>query len=408
MKPKMTLCMIVKNETHIIRECLESVAPYIDYWVISDTGSTDGTQELIKQFFAEKGIPGELHQDEWKGFGHNRSLALRHCDGKADYAWMIDADDKIEGNFSFPKNPTADAYVIRMGRPEFSWWRTQIFKVDSKWEYRGVLHEYPACIAVEKPVLMKIEGNYFLNARTLGARNVGVTQIEKYSRDAEMLEKALIDEPDNARYQFYLSQSYFDSQQWEKAEKAYLKRASMGGWGEEVYYSLYRVAICRAMMDRPWAEIQASFMDAYNSRPIRAEPLYHIAQVLRQKFNQPAAAYVYAKIAAEIPLPKDDILFVANAIYDYAILDELAATAFYAAKPEVGYLASKKLLEEGKIPKSEIPRIQENFNQYRTVLQQIASNQQQLQQQINKLEEEKKKTTTIKFPKYKEKKKVSR
>ena len=122
MKPKITLCMIVKNETHIIRECLESVAPYIDYWVISDTGSTDGTQELITKFFEEKGIPGELHQDEWKGFGHNRSLALRHCDGKADYAWMIDADDKIEGNFKFPKEMTADAYVIRMGRPEFSWW----------------------------------------------------------------------------------------------------------------------------------------------------------------------------------------------------------------------------------------------------------------------------------------------
>ena len=61
--------MIVKNETHIIHECLESVAPLIDYWVISDTGSTDGTQELITKFFAEKGIPGELHQDEWKGFG---------------------------------------------------------------------------------------------------------------------------------------------------------------------------------------------------------------------------------------------------------------------------------------------------------------------------------------------------
>lgn len=404
MKPKITLCMIVKNETHIIRECLESVAPYIDYWVISDTGSTDGTQELITKFFEEKGIPGELHQDEWKGFGHNRSLALRHCDGKADYAWMIDADDKIEGNFKFPKEMTADAYVIRMGRPEFSWWRTQIFKVDSKWEYRGVLHEYPACTSNDKPILMKIEGDYFLNARTLGARNVGITAVEKYTRDAEMLEAALVDEPTNTRYMFYLGQSYFDSQQWEKAEKAYLQRAHAGGWAEEVYYSLYRVAICRAMMDKPWPEIQASFLDAFNARPTRAEPLYHIAQVLRTKFNQPAAAFVFARTAAEIPFPKDDILFVANAIYDYAILDELGATAFYAGKPEIGYLASKKLLEEGKIPKSEIPRIQENYNQYMRIIEQIGKQRQEIQKQ----QEENKKITTIKFPKYKEKKKASR
>ena len=396
--------MIVKNETHIIHECLESVAPLIDYWVISDTGSTDGTQELITKFFAEKGIPGELHQDEWKGFGHNRSLALRHCDGKADYAWMIDADDKIEGNFKFPKEMTADAYVIRMGRPEFSWWRTQIFKVDSKWEYRGVLHEYPACTSNDKSILMKIEGDYFLNARTLGARNVGITAVEKYTRDAEMLEAALVDEPTNTRYMFYLGQSYFDSQQWEKAEKAYLQRAHAGGWAEEVYYSLYRVAICRAMMDKPWPEIQASFLDAFNARPTRAEPLYHIAQVLRTKFNQPAAAFVFARTAAEIPFPKDDILFVANAIYDYAILDELGATAFYAGKPEIGYLASKKLLEEGKIPKSEIPRVQENYNQYMRIIEQIGKQRQEIQKQ----QEENKKITTIKFPKYKEKKKASR
>lgn len=396
--------MIVKNETHIIRECLESVAPYIDYWIISDTGSTDGTQELITKFFEERGILGELHQDEWKGFGHNRSLALRHCDGKADYAWMIDADDKIEGNFKFPKEMTADAYVIRMGRPEFSWWRTQIFKVDSKWEYRGVLHEYPACTSNDKPILMKIEGDYFLNARTLGARNVGITAVEKYTRDAEMLEAALVDEPTNTRYMFYLGQSYFDSQQWEKAEKAYLQRAHAGGWAEEVYYSLYRVAICRAMMDKPWPEIQASFLDAFNARPTRAEPLYHIAQVLRTKFNQPAAAFVFARTAAEIPFPKDDILFVANAIYDYAILDELGATAFYAGKPEIGYLASKKLLEEGKIPKSEIPRVQENYNQYMRIIEQIGKQRQEIQKQ----QEENKKITTIKFPKYKEKKKASR
>ena len=400
--------MIVKNETHIIRECLESVAPYIDYWIISDTGSTDGTQDLIKQFFADKGIPGELYQDEWKGFGHNRTLALRHCDGKADYAWVIDADDKIEGKFVFPSNPEADAYVIRMGRPEFSWWRTQIFKVDSKWEYRGILHEYPACTGKEQPLLMKLEGEYYLNARTMGARNLGITPIEKYSRDAEMLEKALIDEPNNTRYMFYLGQSYFDSQQWEKAIDAYSKRAAAGGWAEEVYYSLYRIAICRAMLDKPWPEIQASFLDAYNFRPIRAEPLYHIAQVLRQKFQQPAAAYIFARAASEIPLPKDDILFVANAIYDYAILDELGACAFYANKPEIGYLACKKLLEDGKIPQSEVPRIQQNYNQYREIMEQIAKQRQAVQEQIVKLQQNKQNSTIVKSPKYKKKKKASR
>ena len=42
--PSLCLCMIVKNETRVLPRCFGSLAPYIDYWVISDTGSTDGTQ----------------------------------------------------------------------------------------------------------------------------------------------------------------------------------------------------------------------------------------------------------------------------------------------------------------------------------------------------------------------------
>ena len=377
MKSKLALCMIVKNESHIIHECLESIYKHIDYWVISDTGSTDGTQDIIKNFFASKGIPGELHQDEWKNFGHNRSLALRHVDGKAEYAWMIDADDRVEGNFKFVENPTADGYVIRMGREDFSWWRTQIFRVDAKWEYKGVLHEYPAC-SIDQPNLQKIEGKYNINARTLGARNVGITTIEKYKKDAELLEKALIDEPDNTRYQFYLAQSYFDSQQWDKALDAYMRRAQMGGWAEEVYYSLYRVAICRAMMDRPWPEIQASFLDAYNYRPVRAEPLVHIAQVLRTKYQQPAAAFVFARIAAEIPYPQSEILFVPDILYKFSALDELGATAYSAGRPELGYLACKKLLEEGRVPEEHLERVQNNFNHYRAIMEKIAEEKEKL------------------------------
>ena len=46
-------CMIVKNEAHCIIRCLESIKPYINYWVICDTGSTDGTQNVIKEYLKE-------------------------------------------------------------------------------------------------------------------------------------------------------------------------------------------------------------------------------------------------------------------------------------------------------------------------------------------------------------------
>jgi glycosyltransferase involved in cell wall biosynthesis len=363
--------MIVKNESHIIEECLNSVYKYINYWVICDTGSTDNTKEIIKKFFEEKGILGEIHDHEWKGFGYNRTLAFDVAKGKAEYALVIDADDYIHGTLPVSSITDHDGYTLKMGREEFSWWRTQIFRLDLDWEYVGVLHEYAKPRKKDVPQLAKLDGNYRVVARTVGARNQNITPVEKYSRDAEILEKALIDEPNNTRYMFYLGQSYFDSQQWAKSEEAYTKRAMSGQWPEEVYYSLLRVAQCKAMQEKPWPEIQQAFLDAYNYRPTRAEPLYHLAQIYRLKYNQPVLAYLFAKMALDIPFPKDDILFVPNAVYDWGVADEISSTAFYAGYPLIGYEVTRKLLQSGKVPKEHLERIQKNYASYVEVVEQL-------------------------------------
>ena len=79
---KLCLTMMVKNEAHIIKRCLESVVDIIDYWVICDTGSTDGTQEIIQNYFDKQNISGELFQHTWGNYGHNRTLTLECAKGK--------------------------------------------------------------------------------------------------------------------------------------------------------------------------------------------------------------------------------------------------------------------------------------------------------------------------------------
>jgi glycosyltransferase involved in cell wall biosynthesis len=74
--------MIVKNESHVIEECLQSVA-HLVYYVINDTGSTDDTREKIKAFFDARGIKGEIidhkfrtsHRVDKKGL----KAQLQHC-----------------------------------------------------------------------------------------------------------------------------------------------------------------------------------------------------------------------------------------------------------------------------------------------------------------------------------------
>mgnify|MGYP003131474404 FL=1 len=380
-RPTVTLCMIVKDETHVIEQCLKSMAKHIDRYDITDTGSTDGTQDLIKKTMEELDIPGEVHQSDWKGFGdHNgktgsRTESLRNAQKSgADYAWVIDADDYMTGDFKYPNEMTADSYAVSMGRAEFGWWRNQIFKLEHDWNYIGVLHEYADCTSTPREQLKfeRIEGDYRVVARTEGNRNIGVSPIEKYKRDAETLEKALEDEPKNERYQFYLGQSYFDSQQWEKALEAYEKRVELGGWPEEVYYSLLRCAIIKGMLERPQEEVAQAFLECFASRPIRAEPLWFLSRLYRMA-DKPAIAYLYARMAAEIPYPKQDILFIQNDVYSWSVLDEVGSTAFYAGFPEVGLAACKKLLAfpPGVLPIEHKQRVFDNMKSYEKVLENI-------------------------------------
>jgi len=377
-----TLCMIVKDEEHIIKECLESMYKNVDRYDITDTGSTDKTKEIITEFFKEKKIPGEIYDHKWDGFGKSRTQSLKNCEGKADYAWVIDADDIFTGEITFPEDVELDAYSLRIKRGDFTWWRSQIFRVKSGWVYTGVLHEYAECPSKQadgsiKQGRLQAEG-YHIDARTLGARNVGIEPIEKYKNDAEVFLKCLTDEtdtnyePENVRYIFYLAQSYFDSKQFDKAKEWYMKRAEAGGWEEEVFYSLFRVSICSSILGEPWEKTMQYFLSAWNFRPIRAEPLYQIARIFRLS-GHPRLGYLFAKQAKDIPFPSQDILFLANEVWEWQVLDEIGSTAFYVGQFQEGYDACMQLLKENKFPESERGRIMGNLEQYQMKIAEVTN-----------------------------------
>lgn len=74
-KPLLGLVMIVKNENATIADTLDSVKDEIDHWTIVDTGSTDGTQDIIRATL--EGIPGQLLSKPFVDFSTTRNFALK-------------------------------------------------------------------------------------------------------------------------------------------------------------------------------------------------------------------------------------------------------------------------------------------------------------------------------------------
>ena len=349
------LNMIVKNEAPVIARCLASVRPIIDYWVIVDTGSTDGTQDAIRTFMAD--VPGELHERTWRDFAHNRSEALELAQPHGEYVLWIDADDvlEFEQEFEMPVLQ-ADSYMLRIIEgPTIVHNRTQIVRAALPWRWRGVLHEFLTCDDAGSRALL--EGLWLRHTYGEGARQ---RDSQTFRRDAEILCAALQTENDpfmQSRYQFYLAQSYRDCDEKEKALQAYLKRAELGFSSDEVFMSLYHAAQLQEAFSYPFETIFATYQRAAQVAPHRAEAIHGACRLCRTTGHW--SRYEFGKPGLCLT-PPDGALFVENWIYEYGLLDEFSVNAYYACAYQESLDACERLLREGKIPTDMRERVTKN------------------------------------------------
>jgi tetratricopeptide (TPR) repeat protein len=355
MRTTVCLDMIVKNEAHVVERCLDSVRPFVDYWVIVDTGSTDGTQDVIRQNLCA--IPGELHERPWRDFGTNRSEAIALARGKADYILVMDADHLFAAppEFAF-RDLVADGYFIAHRYAGVEYGQAVLLADRIAWHYEGVLHEY---VTADVPHHFVPLAGPWVEVRHEGARS---RDPQTYTKDAAILEAALSREPGNTRYAFYLAQSLKDAGDLPRALAAFRRRATMGGWDEEAWHARYQAAQIAERLGMAAAEIERAYLEAFNARPGRAEPLVQLARWhrLRQEW---ALALLYARAAAAIARPPDQ-LFVEEAIYSWSALDELSIAAWHAGAHDEGRRAAERLASEGRFPASERERIAKNLAWY--------------------------------------------
>ncbi len=362
MKKSIGLCMIVKNEAKVIRRCLDSVMPLIDYVCIVDTGSTDGTQAIIKQYLNEKNLIGEVFDEPWQNFAYNRTFALAKLRERqdVDYALMIDADSIITytkhfNAETFKNGLEADVYDVNLRLGSIIYHLPLLTSNKLSFNYKGVLHEY---LELGDGKSRKAAEGFFNDHIQDSARN---TNPKKYLDDALVFENALRTETDPfliSRYTFYLAQSYRDCGEKGKSLEAYQRRTTMGYWDQEIFYSLYQIAKIKEELNYQDAEVIQTYLAAYEVFPARAESLHGAVRFCRlhNKFHQ---AYLLGKHALTIPNQPGG-LFVEQWIYNYGLLDEFSIVAYWAGYYRESFDACLKLLRDKQPPLAERDRIKKN------------------------------------------------
>lgn len=323
-RPSVCLAMIVRDEAHCIAECLASVRDHVSHWVICDTGSTDGTAEVVRE--AMRGVPGELHEHPWVDFAHNRNAALELAREHAEYVFMIDADDQLVCDRTAEPfaGLTEQCYFVEIAHAGVHYARPQLVHRELACRYVGAVHEG---LVIDGPHTTAVLDGCHINYGATGSRS---RDPRKYARDAEILEREAAREPDNPRHVFYLAQSYRDAGEPERAVAAYLRRAGMGGWEEEVFYSLYQAAHLRHLMGQPWETVLGAYLAAHEYRPSRLEPLLHVARHYREE-RQYALGHLFSRPVVDAPFPRD-ALFVERGVYEYELPLEYGICCYWTGR----------------------------------------------------------------------------
>ena len=361
---KNTIClnMIVKNEKDVIEKCLASVKGFIDYWVIVDTGSTDGTQEIIKNYM--QGIPGELHERPWVDFGHNRDEALQLAKNKAEYTLFIDADETLVFSKDFIRGVLdKDVYGVVIKYGQTSGIRDFLVRNALSWHWKGVLHEVLECKDQKTKSVMPGVVNYSEVSTGARAKNP-----KKHLHDALALKKGLEKEPDNLRYQFHLAQCYTGAEEFPLAIEAYEKRLSMGeGSSDEYFYSLYMKARLQARLQMPLATLVESYQKAHAYRPWRIEPLFHLGFCYIQA-GEDLLGYETLKKAVAVD-PRSDDYFNKDEGIVWQLHYQLAGVCWRLGKVRESLESCERLMQCSDVPQDIGQETKNDIVKIRKILQ---------------------------------------
>lgn len=354
--------IMMKNESARITVTLDSIKGVCDKVIIYDTGSKDDSVNIVRKWCEENKIQLHLLEGKFEDFSKSRNKLLEFADDKADYLLLLDSNEELKEGQNLRK------FVDTYDGQQIGWHSRQVWSTASSvdqyynvkfiktrhgFKYYQSVHEYiESKEAVDKPELLDRATFYWLFQ---DRRYDDDKSKSRFIRDREMLYKEYLENPENPRVLFYLSQTFMCMGQYHLAYKYYKKRTTMPTFPEEVYHSYYHMARISQVLGHDWSESLVLYLKAFEHTK-RVEPLLRIAEYYmklgelnEQKVKEQYASQIaitngkisplagsgqilgvnyvgcsyydialnYLKASLELDYPEKCILFVNRQTYDY-------------------------------------------------------------------------------------------
>lgn len=397
-KPHIALLMMVKNEEKRIHVSLESIIGIVKSMVVYDTGSTDKTLEIIKNFAEKHKIILRLKEGEFINFSESRNVSLDFADSfdDIDFLLLLDCNDELRGGdklLKFAKDQLTTPYNAFLMCQH--WWsgkydkyfNTRFIRAHKGWRYKGSVHEWMADTSdTPGPPVYKMPDDIILfQDRTKDDDK----SAKRFSRDKVLLLEDHKKDPTEPRVLFYLAQTCSCLGQNEDAFYYYKLRTEVEGFQEEKFHAYLRCGEFSERLKHDWSVSLGYYMKAVEHSP-RVEPLIHISNYYNRN-KKWLLAFTFANFACSLSYPTEAILFVDKHSYDYTRWHILGIVAYYCGRYKEGKIACLKAIEVGlnsELDKKNLEFYESKETEGLTTLENTVKKSDFIQNEINKMQKQ--------------------
>jgi glycosyltransferase involved in cell wall biosynthesis len=325
MSATIELVMIVKNSGEVLRKTLRAVKPYIQRYTILDTGSTDRTQELIREELHD--VEGTLAEEPFVDFSTSRNRAFELASGQCDFYLVLDDSYELFGGDKLRKLLSAshaDTLSLRIGQLHHNVLESYYYNVrltrcktvsGKAWRYVGKVHEH-----IPDPNTQFIsDDGIFIN--DMADNDHAVRSRLRFRRDIPLLLDDLSAEPENPRTLMYLCKTYILVKEFDKALEYFSKMKKLGQviHPEYQFFAEYEEAcLLFGEIEHDVEKFKKRLMELTKRFIKRVEPFYKLSTFMYEAGDLSNMSKLLGKL---IKFPKPDLYLTTQEtlIYDYYI-----------------------------------------------------------------------------------------